>query len=120
MTILTGVRAAFRAAQAKFGAWRRSVFDRRVLVRFVDERPSTLRRRRLYVTRSRGEPVFGYMVCPCGCRHTLHLRFLPDRRPRWTLQVSRDDAVTIWPSVWRREGCRSHFFVTDGHLVWCD
>ena len=28
--------------------------------------------------------------------------------------------MTLFPSVWREGGCRSHFIVWRGHILWCD
>jgi hypothetical protein len=81
--------------------------------------PAKPKARLLYVaTTSRG-PSFGYMLCPCGCGETLHLRFLPDRRPRWDVEIEIDGAVSLTPSVWRQVGCRSHFVLTRGKVHWC-
>ncbi|WP_363201475.1 DUF6527 family protein [Phenylobacterium sp.] len=59
------------------------------------------------------------MLCPCGCRETLHVRFLPNRRPRWDLVVGADRTATLHPSVWRQVGCGSHFILTKGNVRWC-
>lgn len=93
-------------------------FQRPILVIDVGERPQALKPRRLYVTFHAYGPAFGFMLCPCGCGETIHLRFMGDRRPRWSLETHAGRA-TIFPSVWRQSGCRSHFFVRHGHIDWC-
>jgi hypothetical protein len=30
------------------------------------------------------------------------------------------DRLTLYPSVWRQEGCRAHFIVWRDALLWCD
>lgn len=92
---------------------------RRIKTLIVTERPRRLRRGRLYVTRQANGPAFGFMLCPCGCAETIHLRFFGARRPRWRLLSMRGPA-TVWPSVWRSTGCRSHFFLTRGRIDWCE
>ncbi|WP_422181457.1 DUF6527 family protein [Caulobacter sp.] len=59
------------------------------------------------------------MLCPCGCREILHLRFLQRRRPRWDLSVNGQGRASLHPSVWRRTGCQSHFILRDGQILWC-
>jgi hypothetical protein len=50
------------------------------------------------------------MLCPDGCGETLTVNL--DRRtgPAWRLYVE-GQAVSLFPSVWRNSGCRSHFIV---------
>lgn len=100
-------------------AWCLSWADRRIKIAFIDQEPTSLNPRRLYVASTAQGPSFGYMLCPCGCGETLHLRFLPNRRPRWDLKIEYDGAVTLKPSVWRQVGCRSHFILHDGKVRWC-
>ena len=64
------------------------------------------------------QPVFAVMVCPCGCGSRLHLNMLPEARPRWACEVAATGEVTLYPSVWQKAGCRSHFFLRGGHVVW--
>lgn len=103
----------------KVKAWQPPWGDRRIKVDFVDQEPITLKPRRLYVSSTPNGPTFGYLLCPCGCGETLHLRFLPKRRPRWDIEIEADGAVSLTPSVWRQVGCRSHFVLKRGQIRWC-
>ena len=62
---------------------------------------------------------FVALVCPCGCRATLHMSLLPDAEPRWKLIEHKDGTISLQPSVWRTVGCRSHFFLRHGRIQWC-
>jgi hypothetical protein len=63
---------------------------------------------------------FVAMLCPCGCKAVLQVSLLTDAKPRWRLIEHADDGtVTLQPSVWRLEGCRSHFFLRRGRIQWC-
>ncbi len=59
------------------------------------------------------------MVCPCGCRETLFLNLLQDEFPNWKWRIGADGTVTLTPSVWRKIGCKSHFFLREGMIQWC-
>lgn len=59
------------------------------------------------------------MACPCGCGDAIHLSLLRRSRPRWRAREHRDGSVSLHPSVWRREGCESHFFIHHGVVRWC-
>ena len=112
-----GRRLAGWFVQAR--AWRPLWADRRIKIAFTDHEPAKLKPRRLYVASTAQGPSFGYMLCPCGCGETLHLRFLPNRQPRWDLKIEHNGAVTLKPSVWRQVGCRSHFILRCGEIRWC-
>lgn len=100
-------------------AWRPPWADRRIKIAFTDQVPAKPKRGRLYVASSANGPTFGYLLCPCGCDETLHLRFLPNRSPRWDIHLDRGGVVSLTPSVWRQVGCRSHFVVERGRVIWC-
>ncbi len=59
------------------------------------------------------------LLCPCGCGEALHMSLHDDSRPRWRIRDHRDGTVTLFPSVWRTVGCRSHFFLRRGRVEWC-
>jgi hypothetical protein len=59
------------------------------------------------------------MACPDGCGEMLTVNL--DRRsgPAWRLY--HDAAVvSMYPSVWRTTGCKSHFIVWRSRVYWCD
>ena len=53
-----------------------------------------------------------------GCADPIQLSLNPEGHPRWALRMSWDRAATLSPSVWRRAGCRSHFFLRRGEVEW--
>ena len=86
----------------------------------VEELPDVLRKRVIYLV-GEGEHLWvAAMVCPCGCEETIQLNLLHGQRPMWSVAVSADGPVTLHPSVWRRAGCKSHFFFRKGLVVWSE
>jgi len=85
-----------------------------------DTLPIRLPRRDLMVAREDGEDWSVGMSCPCGCGETIELMLVPEAKPRWTLAVDGRNRPSLSPSVWRRTGCRSHFWVRAGRVHWCD
>jgi hypothetical protein len=47
------------------------------------------------------------------------MNLIPDTKPVWKLTEEQDGAVTLQPSVWRREGCGCHFVLHKGRVGWC-
>jgi len=83
----------------------------------VDELPDSLAQHRLYLIGS-GVPWSAALICPCGCGKVIQLSLLPDDSPSWTVSFDRDGLPTLSPSVRRTNGCRSHFFLRHGAIVW--
>lgn len=106
---------AWEAVKRTLHSWR--FRDRFKIVR-VEEVPDVLRSERLYLIGYEA-PWSAAMVCPCGCGETIHISLLLNDPPSWTLSSDRYGLPTLTPSVWRTKGCRSHFFLRQGTIVWC-
>jgi len=84
----------------------------------VEELPESLRHRCLYLLGGR-QPWSAALLCPCGCSEVIQLSLLPNDSPTWYVTFDRDGFPTLAPSVRRRNGCGSHFFLRHGSVVWC-
>jgi hypothetical protein len=58
--------------------------------------------------------------CPCGCGQRLEMMLLKEVKPPWDLFLDMRGHVSLHPSVWLWEGCKSHFWVRSGKIIWCD
>jgi hypothetical protein len=66
-----------------------------------------------------GEKKFLWCIvlkCPCGCGDLIHLNLLKKANPRWTFFI-RKKKITLYPSVWREKGCRSHFVIRRNRVI---
>lgn len=85
----------------------------------ADELPEFLPPRTLVVAREGDELWSAGMICPCGCGRRIELMLLPGVKPRWDVRVEDGGLPTLWPSVWAKTGCRSHFWLRAGRIEWC-
>ncbi|UGA43030.1 hypothetical protein HU230_0032875 [Bradyrhizobium quebecense] len=74
----------------------------------------------LVIARDDGEDWSVGMRCPCGCGERLEMMLLREVKPRWDVSVDSRGHISLHPSVWQREGCKSHFWVRSGKIIWCD
>ena len=88
-------------------------------IRVNEALPEQLKQRTVYVVQEDGFEEQVAMLCPCGCRHVLHMNLLSDDRPYWHLAQNPDGTVTLHPSVWRMKDCGSHFWFRRGRVQWC-
>ncbi|RYD83859.1 MAG: hypothetical protein EOP84_07090 [Verrucomicrobiaceae bacterium] len=59
------------------------------------------------------------MQCPDGCGQILSVNLDKRSGKAWRL-YGHGDKLTLYPSVWREEGCEAHFIVWKGQILWCD
>ncbi|WP_291384342.1 DUF6527 family protein [Devosia sp.] len=99
--------------------WDRHGPARKLIVVDCDVLPPVLPRRNLVLTRDDGEDWSVGMRCPCGCGETIELMVIPEAKPRWSISADHFQRPTLHPSVFRKSGCRSHFWVKRGRIIWC-
>jgi hypothetical protein len=59
------------------------------------------------------------MACPDGCGEQLTINLDSRSGPAWRCYQNGSD-FSLFPSVWRNTGCRSHFIVWRSNIYWCD
>lgn len=59
------------------------------------------------------------MRCPDGCGQMLSVNLDSRSGKAWRL-YGRGDQLTLFPSVWRDDGCKAHFIVWKNRIIWCD
>jgi hypothetical protein len=90
----------------------------RSATRIVLELPEALEPGINYLVGQREAPWQVALLCPCGCLEVIHLNLLPPGPPLWRVAQDSDGALTVSPSIWRTKGCRSHFWIRRGRVVW--
>lgn len=85
----------------------------------VEDLPEQLHPRTIYVAGENDHLWYAAMICPCGCGEVLQMGLMHNQRPRWTITEHDDGAVSLYPSVWRKVGCKSHFWLQQGNIFWC-
>jgi hypothetical protein len=85
----------------------------------VDDLPDALRRKTIYIAGEGDHLWYAAMVCPCGCGAILQLCLMDGQRPKWSVEEHDDGTISLYPSIWRKVGCKSHFWIKRGKIVWC-
>lgn len=87
----------------------------------VEELPDSLDEKVVYLLGVNQAAWAVAFLCPCGCKSLIELNLLPEARPCWRVRRHRDMTNSLWPSVDRLVGCRSHFWLRRGLVEWaCD
>jgi len=102
-------------------AWLNKRFVRSYRTRIIDrDLPTWLQRRTVYLIQEDGFSEHVSMLCPCGCGQILHMNLIPDERPCWQATEHLDGTLSLHPSIWRKKGCKSHFWFRRGRVHWCE
>ncbi|WP_425388026.1 DUF6527 family protein [Arenimonas malthae] len=72
----------------------------------------------VYVVRGHEKLKWALFFCPCRCGVVICLSLQSVHEPHWRLTTGDLGRPTLFPSVWRDQGCLSHFFVRDGRIHW--
>jgi hypothetical protein len=100
--------------------WARIGPARRLVIVDGDSLPASMPRRDLVLARDDGEDWCVGMRCPCGCADVIELLVIAEAKPRWDVSTDSKGRPSLSPSVWRKTGCRSHFWLRDGCVQWCE
>ena len=92
---------------------------RRLRVIAGDSLPKRLPRRDLVLARDDGEDWCVGLRCPCGCGDSLELLVVAEAKPRWDIAIDKRGKPSLSPSIWRKTGCHSHFWLSNGRVRWC-
>jgi len=84
----------------------------------VEDLPELIPEKKVLVVAEGNQPDTLAFKCPCGCNSNILLNLLQDAKPRWKYRITKRGNISISPSVWRKVGCKSHFFVRDGRIDW--
>jgi hypothetical protein len=116
-TLQRSMNSAWRWTRKKWdGIWP----DRHIQIIAGDSLPTKLPKRDLVLARDGDEDWCVGMRCPCRCGMKIELLIIPEAKPRWDVSIEAMQRPTLTPSVWVQRGCRSHFFVRKGRVVWCE
>lgn len=74
----------------------------------------------IYCIAHRGKSRWLLLLCPCGCSDVITLSVQRGHIPRWSISVTAANLPTLHPSIWRDQGCFSHFWVKGGEVFWCE
>jgi hypothetical protein len=58
-----------------------------------------------------GRPRWLILICPCGCGEEFPINLDSRAGPAWKLYINHRTGLSLYPSVWRQSGCKSHYII---------
>lgn len=96
-----------------------NLFTRSTLIIEGDSLPNKMPMRSIVVTMEDEEVWCAGFKCPCGCCRIIELPIIQEAKPRWDLKINSKNQISLHPSVFLKNGCKSHFWVKNGKVIWC-
>lgn len=85
---------------------------------YAEDVPDEMKDNTIYIIQDGLNPESLAFKCPCGCYSDIILNLLEDATPRWKFEIISKDSLNIFPSIWQKNGCKSHFFITNSKVRW--
>ncbi|WP_431099024.1 DUF6527 family protein [Polaromonas aquatica] len=80
--------------------------------------PDEIKQKKLYLIGTENYYWVAVLRCPCGCGSVIQLPMSLGSRPCWQFSGTAEKP-SLYPSVNRTVGCRSHFILRSGNIKWC-
>lgn len=100
--------------------WRFKQFQFKVEIISNNPNPDKLKKNIVYVVGGETYIKWAYLKCPCGCNEVIMLSLDKTNSPSWSVKQDNFGRATISPSVNKLVGCRSHFLIKKGKLIWAN
>lgn len=85
---------------------------------WVEDPPDAPEPGYVYLIGERSDPWSALLICPCGCGAPISLSLIKNDDPRWRFSIDPLGSISLSPSVWRTRGCKSHFYIRNGRVLW--
>ena len=92
-----------------------SLFTKNYQIKYLDNVPESVADRTVYIIGTYNPWVIIFN-CPCGCREKILLNLLENASPKWCFRLERKKSISVYPSIRRTLGCRSHFWLKNGKI----
>lgn len=96
-----------------------STFRKGYRIKVTDDLPEEVESQAIYVVGDPNRPQYAIFLCPCGCGRSIELNLNPESSPCWKLKWHLFGTISLSPSIWRKSGCWSHFFLKHSKVLWC-
>jgi len=98
--------------------WTLNIFQYKV--ELISDNPNTdlLQNRIIYVVGNEKYVKWAYLKCPSNCDDVIMLSLIKSNGPSWRISQDKLGRPTIYPSIHKLDGCKSHFWIRSGKINW--
>lgn len=100
--------------------WSYKQFQYKIEIIPDNPNPNILKQNIVYVVGEKRFIKWAYVKCPCGCNDLIMLSLNKNRFPSWSVKQDKLGRASISPSINKLDGCKSHFLIKKGKLIWAE
>lgn len=98
--------------------WKFGKFQFRVALVKNNPNPEDIKANIVYIVGGGNYVKWAYLRCPDNCGDNIMLNLSVNRKPLWSVVQDKKGRATIYPSIYKLDGCKSHFWIKNGKLIW--
>lgn len=105
-----------KSLQTKIKNWKEKL-NHPYTIQTAYDLPTSVPKRTVFIIGNKDCAWLISFRCPCGCKNLVQLNLLKEANPFWSYTIKKDK-ISIRPSIWRIRGCKSHFILKNGRILW--
>jgi hypothetical protein len=98
--------------------WTHKMFQYKVEIISDNPNPDNLINDIIYIVVDKNHAKWAYLKCPSGCNEIIMLSLNIKEFPSWCVKQDKFGRASITPSIRKLDGCKSHFLIKKGKLIW--
>lgn len=100
----------------------KNISEKKFRIEFVLENPirAEMKPNIIYIVANGRVRKWACFLCPSDCGDQIMLSLIKGSQPSWKLTIKLGGKPTIYPSVRKLDGCKSHFWIRNGIVKWVD
>src|SRR5260221_6064773 len=71
-----------------------------------------------YIERRVTKDKWLHFLCPSNCNEKLSVNLMKSMSPSWELNYMNNHTLSLYPSINKTDGCKSHFFIINSQIIW--
>lgn len=96
--------------------WLTGIIQFKIEMTIDNPTSDSIRERIIYVVGNEKYIKWAYLKCPSKCGDVIMLSLNKKLRPSWTVSQDKIGRPTIYPSIHKLDGCKSHFWLQLGNV----
>lgn len=98
--------------------WKFGKYQYRIKIVNDNPKPENINNNIIYVVGGKDYVKWAYLKCPDNCGETIMLNLSKSKSPSWSISQDKYGRTNISPSINKKDGCKSHFWIKKGNVNW--
>lgn len=96
--------------------WMIGTFQYKIDIISNNPNPDQIKKNIIYIVGNENYVKWAYLKCPSMCGDVIMLSLIQATKPSWTIRRDKLGRPSIYPSIHKLDGCKSHFWIRRGMI----